>query len=75
MKTKRKKLGFALGSGGSRGVAHAGFLKAMEENGIKPDYISGCSMGAVVGRRMPQGLRRTRLWRRSKRSVFAILCT
>lgn len=44
-----KKLGFALGAGGSRGVAHIGFLKAMEEEGIKPDYISGCSMGSVVG--------------------------
>jgi NTE family protein len=44
-----KKLGFALGAGGSRGVAHAGFLKAMEEEGIFPDYISGCSMGSVVG--------------------------
>ena len=44
-----KKLGFALGAGGSRGVAHIGFLKAMEENGIVPDYISGCSMGSVVG--------------------------
>ena len=26
-----------------------GFLKALEDAGIKPDYISGCSMGAVVG--------------------------
>jgi NTE family protein len=45
----KKKLGFALGSGGSRGVAHIGFLRAMEEAGIKPDYIVGCSMGSVVG--------------------------
>ncbi|MDE6586429.1 MAG: patatin-like phospholipase family protein [Clostridia bacterium] len=44
-----KTLGLALGSGGSRGVAHAGFIAALEEEGIKPDYISGCSMGAVVG--------------------------
>lgn len=44
-----KKLGFALGSGGCRGVAHVGFLKAMEEAGIKADYVSGTSMGAVVG--------------------------
>ncbi|MBO7149613.1 MAG: patatin-like phospholipase family protein [Clostridia bacterium] len=44
-----KKLGFALGSGGSRGVAHIGFLRAMEEEGIVPDFVSGCSMGAVVG--------------------------
>ncbi len=44
-----KKLGFALGAGGSRGVAHVGFLQAMEENGIKPNYIAGSSMGSVVG--------------------------
>ena len=45
----RKTLGFALGAGGSRGIAHIGFLQAMEEHGIKPDYIAGCSMGSVVG--------------------------
>ncbi len=45
----RKKLGFALGAGGSRGVAHIGFLQAMEEHGIRPDFIAGSSMGAVVG--------------------------
>ncbi len=44
-----KKLGFALGAGGSRGVAHIGFLKAMEEEGIVPDVVTGSSMGAVVG--------------------------
>ncbi|MDE5667652.1 MAG: patatin-like phospholipase family protein [Clostridia bacterium] len=44
-----KTLGLALGSGGARGVAHAGFLEALEEENIKPDFISGCSMGAVVG--------------------------
>ena len=44
-----KTLGLALGSGGSRGVAHAGFLQALDEEGIKPDYIAGCSMGAVIG--------------------------
>lgn len=44
-----KTLGLALGSGGSRGIAHIGVLVALEEAGIKPDFISGCSMGAVVG--------------------------
>ncbi len=44
-----KKLGFVLGAGGSRGVAHVGFLRAMEEAGIKPDFITGSSMGSVVG--------------------------
>ena len=51
-----KTLGLALGSGGSRGVAHVGFLEALEEEGIKPDYISGCSMGAVVGGCYASGL-------------------
>lgn len=51
-----KKLGFALGAGGSRGVSHIGFLKAMEEEGIKPDFISGASMGAVVGSCYAKGL-------------------
>lgn len=44
-----KTLGLALGSGGSRGIAHIGILVALEEAGIKPDFITGCSMGAVVG--------------------------
>ena len=44
-----KKLGFALGAGGSRGIAHIGFIKAMEEEGIKADFVTGTSMGSVVG--------------------------
>ena len=44
-----KKLGLALGAGGSRGVAHIGFLKALEEANIQVDYIVGSSMGSVVG--------------------------
>lgn len=58
MKEKKvaKKLGFALGAGGSRGVAHIGFLRAMEEEGIKPDFIAGTSMGSVVGACYAKGL-------------------
>ncbi len=52
----RKKLGLALGSGGARGAAHIGFLQALEEEGITPDVISGCSMGAVVGGAYAAGL-------------------
>ncbi|MBR4419993.1 MAG: patatin-like phospholipase family protein [Clostridia bacterium] len=44
-----KKLGLALGAGGARGIAHIGFLKALEDNGIKPDFIAGTSMGSVIG--------------------------
>lgn len=44
-----KKLGLVLGAGGSRGVAHVGFLKALDEAGIKPQIITGCSMGSLIG--------------------------
>lgn len=44
-----KKLGLALGAGGARGVAHIGFLQALEEEGIKADCVTGCSMGSIVG--------------------------
>jgi len=49
MNSERKKLGLALGSGSARGFAHLGFLKVLEENGIPIDFISGSSMGAVIG--------------------------
>ncbi len=42
------KLGIALSGGGIRGIAHAGALRAFEENGIKPDILSGTSSGSIV---------------------------
>lgn len=51
-----KKFGLVLGSGGSRGVAHIGFVKALEEAGLKPDCISGSSAGAIVGACMATGM-------------------
>lgn len=44
-----KKLGLVLGSGAARGWAHFGVLKGLEEMGLKPDAIAGCSVGALVG--------------------------
>ena len=46
---ERPKIGVVLSGGGAKGFAHVGFLKALEEAGIKPDYITGTSMGAIVG--------------------------
>ncbi|MFA5127726.1 MAG: patatin-like phospholipase family protein [Patescibacteria group bacterium] len=43
------KIGLALGSGAARGLAHIGVLKVLERNNIPIDYISGASIGAVVG--------------------------
>jgi NTE family protein len=43
------QLGLTLGGGAARGIAHIGVIRAFEEAGIKIDFISGSSMGAVVG--------------------------
>lgn len=51
-----RKLGLALGAGGARGVAHIGFLKALEEEGIRPDFISGSSMGSIIGACYAKGM-------------------
>ncbi|MCI8641181.1 MAG: hypothetical protein HFJ59_04855 [Clostridia bacterium] len=42
------KLGLALSGGGIRGIAHAGVLKALEENNISIDYIGGTSSGSII---------------------------
>lgn len=45
----RPRVGLALSGGGAKGLAHIGVLKVMEEAGLRPDYISGVSMGSIVG--------------------------
>lgn len=45
----RPKIGLVLSGGGAKGLAHIGVLKVIDSLGIKVDYISGTSMGAVVG--------------------------
>lgn len=42
------KIGIALSGGGIRGIAHAGVLKALEDNGIKIDIIGGTSSGSMI---------------------------
>lgn len=37
---ERPKVGLVLSGGGAKGVAHIGILKAMEEAGLYPDYIT-----------------------------------
>jgi NTE family protein len=46
---KKYKLGVVLSGGGTRGFAHVGFLKALNEEGIYPDIISGASAGSIAG--------------------------
>ncbi len=49
IKKKKPIIGLALGSGGAKGFAHLGALKAFEENGIVFDAIGGTSIGSIIG--------------------------
>lgn len=44
-----QSVGLVLSGGGAKGIAHIGALQALEENYIPIDYITGTSMGAIVG--------------------------
>ncbi len=46
----------ALSGGGSRGLAHIGVLKVLDEEGIKPEGIVGVSVGALIGGLYASGL-------------------
>ncbi|MBK1898055.1 patatin-like phospholipase family protein [Chryseobacterium paridis] len=47
--TKDTKFGLALSGGGAKGFAHLGILKTIDSLGIKIDYITGTSMGGILG--------------------------
>lgn len=44
-----QSVGLVLSGGGAKGIGHVGFLQALEDNDIPIDYITGTSMGAIVG--------------------------
>lgn len=46
---KNPKIGLSLSGGGAKGFAHIGVLKVLDSLGVKVDYISGTSMGSIVG--------------------------
>lgn len=52
-----RKIGYALGGGGARGLSHIGVLKVLEEHGFYPDAIAGTSIGALAGVLYAGGLR------------------
>ncbi|MDE7388496.1 MAG: patatin-like phospholipase family protein, partial [Muribaculaceae bacterium] len=45
----RPTVGLVLSGGGAKGIAHVGVIKALEDAGVPVDYVSGTSMGAIVG--------------------------
>ncbi len=44
-----QKVGLVLSGGGAKGLAHIGVLRALEENDIPIDYVTGTSMGSIIG--------------------------
>ncbi len=54
--SKRPRIGLVLGGGGARGAAHVGVLRALKEMNVPVDYITGTSMGSVVGSLYALGL-------------------
>lgn len=47
--TGRPRIGVTLSGGGAKGLAHLGILKAIDSAGLRVDYITGTSMGAIIG--------------------------
>ena len=45
----RETVGLVLSGGGAKGIAHIGVIKALEDNDIPVDYVTGTSMGAIIG--------------------------
>jgi NTE family protein len=46
--SRRPRIGLALGSGGARGWAHVGILRALDSAGVTPDVVAGTSIGALI---------------------------
>src|SRR5260370_32137550 len=75
------RVGLALSGGAARGIAHAGVLRALEENAIPIDAIAGASAGALVGGLYASGLTISQIeelsrkfrWRHTARFSFSRL--
>ncbi|MFW5751907.1 MAG: patatin-like phospholipase family protein [bacterium] len=69
-----KRTGIVLSGGAARGIAHLGVLQVLEENGIFPEYVSGCSMGAIVGALYAAGIKPSRIYeifrKKKNRGIF-----
>ncbi len=49
LNAQAQTVGLVLSGGGAKGIAHIGLIKALEEHNVPIDYITGTSMGAIVG--------------------------
>ena len=63
---KKKGFGLALGGGAARGFAHIGVLKALDEAGLRPDYVAGTSVGSLIGALYCAGLSWQDIWQEAE---------
>ena len=64
------KIGLALSGGGARAIAHLGMMKVLDEQGIKPDRISGASAGALLGALYANGFSAEEIFGMVKKTNF-----
>lgn len=61
-KERKIKVGLSLGSGGAKGFAELGAIKALEENGIEFDVVTGTSIGSIIGAFIADGYSSTDIY-------------
>lgn len=60
-KDKRPKIGITLSAGGLRGFSHVGAMEVLMESGLPVDYMTGTSMGCIVGALFSAGVSQERM--------------
>ncbi len=61
-KDSRPKIGVTFSAGGMRGFSHVGAIEVLSESGLPIDYMSGTSMGCIVGALFTAGVPTERMW-------------
>jgi len=72
-KEKRPSIGVTLSAGGVRGFSHVGSMEVIKESGLPIDYMSGTSMGCIIGSLFASGVSINRLWELAYNPDFTYL--
>lgn len=67
---RKKVVGIALSGGGSRGIAHLGVLKALEELGVDIQVVSGTSAGSIAAALYASGMNTDEIYNHMKNKKF-----
>ncbi|MBN1525721.1 MAG: patatin-like phospholipase family protein [Spirochaetales bacterium] len=65
---KHRRLGLSLSGGAARGLAHIGVIKVLQEEEIPVSFISGTSVGSLIGAMFAAGLN----WREMEEIVRSV---